>query len=133
MGVFDELKSVGKILHEAGKLEQYQQILDAMEKMLDMQKNITDLEDENKSLKAKLTFQEDFIFERNAYWIVKDDKKDGPYCSCCWDDQKKAIRMQPCGNPAYFTCPKCENERVEIYPEKDIPSEFHVFKPNNYR
>ncbi len=28
MAIFDELKSVGKVLQEAGKIEQYQQILD---------------------------------------------------------------------------------------------------------
>lgn len=36
------------------------------------------------------------IFENSCYWINEDDKKDGPFCSCCWDDNKKTIRMLPC-------------------------------------
>ena len=120
MAIFDELKSIGKVLQEAGKIELYQQILEVQEKLLEMQKKISDLENENKELKEKLEIKDLLIFEKNSYWIEKEGKKDGPYCSCCWDDGKKTIRMQPCGNPAFYDCPKCSNKAVKVYPEKDI-------------
>lgn len=119
MAIFDELKSVANVLKEADKIPQYQQILEVLEKLLEMQKHVVDLEVENKGLKDKLEIQRSLIFENNAYWINKDGKKDGPYCSCCWDDDRKVIRMQPSHNPAYFSCPKCKNKNVKIYPERD--------------
>ena len=107
MAMFDELKSVANTLREADKIPQYEQILAVQEKLLEMQKKIGELENENIELKEKLKTQENLVFEKNAYWIVKDGRKDGPYCSLCWDDERKPIRMQPCGNPAYCSCPKC--------------------------
>ena len=79
MAIFDELKSVAGVLQEAGKIEQYRQILDAQKELLEMQKRISDLESENKSLKEKLEIKDTLIFERNAYWVEKDAKKDGPH------------------------------------------------------
>ena len=43
MAIFDELKSVAGVLQEAGKIEQYRQILDAQKELLEMQKQISDL------------------------------------------------------------------------------------------
>jgi hypothetical protein len=129
MAIFDELKSIGKTLREVDKIPQYEQILDVMEKLIEMQKRITDLESDNGDLREKLEIKESLVFEKNAYWIVRDSKKDGPYCSCCWDDNKKTIRMQPCGNPAFCSCPKCDNKNVKIYPERDIIA--HQFRDND--
>lgn len=131
MGVFDELKSVGKILQEAGKIEQYQQILDAQQKLLEMQKSVDELTVENRTLKEKLETKGGLIFERNAYWIQVGEKKDGPYCTCCWDDEKKTIRMQPCGNPAYFSCPRCKNKNVQVHEDRNsfVVSDDDNFDP----
>jgi len=130
MAIFDELKSVANVLKEADKIPQYQQILEVQEKLLEMQNRISDLESENKELNEKLKIQEVLVFNNNAYWIEKDDKKDGPYCSCCWDDNKKIIRMQPCGNPAFYDCPKCKNKSVKIYPEREVQQFSKQFKPS---
>lgn len=120
MAIFDELKSIGKVLQEAGKIDLYQQILNVQQQLLEMQNRIASLDKENKELKEKLEIKDSLIFENNAYWLEKDDKKDGPFCSCCWDNDRKPIRMQPCGNPAYFDCPKCKNKGVKIYEDKNI-------------
>ncbi len=93
MAIFDELKSVASTLQEAGKIEQYRQILDAQKELLEMQKQIADLTSENRELKERLAIKESLIFKDNAYWIEKDNKKDGPFCTCCWDNDKKTIRM----------------------------------------
>ncbi len=132
MAIFDELKSVAGVLQEAGKIEQYRQILDAQKELLEMQKRISDLELDNKDLKDKLQTKDSLTFENNAYWINKDGKKDGPFCSCCWDDHNKTIRVQPAGNPAFCTCPKCKNT-VKVYPDRDNPPHASQFRPTSYR
>jgi hypothetical protein len=118
MALFDELKAIGKTLQEAGKIELYGQVLGVQEKLMEIQKRLFTLENENRQLKEKLEIKGSLFFENNAYWTKEGDNKNGPYCSCCWDNDKKVIHMQPCGNPAYFDCPKCRNHSVQIYPDK---------------
>lgn len=111
MAIFDELKSIGKVLQEAGKIEQYQQILNLQQQLLDIQKKISDLEVENKELRDKLKLQGSLIYENNAYWIKKEDKKDGPFCSRCWDVEKNTVRTkQGVNNPAFHSCPECKTQ-----------------------
>ncbi len=107
MSMFDELKSVGKVLQDAGKIEQYQQILIAQEKMLEMQKKINDITEENRSLNDRLKVKDALLFESDAYWILKDGKKDGPFCSGCWDRDNKLIRMHSY-NKTKHACPACK-------------------------
>ena len=130
MGIFDNLKSIGKILQEAGKIEQYKQIIEAQKELLEMQKKITELEGEIEKLKAKLKIKENLIYENNVYWIKIDEKnKDGPFCSRCWDKDKNLIRMHSRSNPAYFYCPECKKV-VQI--GLDYQSPYHSRRPQNY-
>ncbi len=109
MGIFDELKSVAKTLREADKIPQYEQILGVQEKLLEMQNKIADLEREKKELSEKLETKESLKYENNAYWAVRGDKHDGPYCSRCWDVERNTVRLKPSGNPAFHSCPECKN------------------------
>lgn len=130
MGIYDVLKDSAGILKEAGKIDQYRQILEVQEKLLDMQKRISDLENENTELRKKFEIQSVIKFENNAYWIG-DDKNSGPLCSRCWDSDRKPIRMQPRGNPTYFDCPNCQNKCVQIYHDTSGRGArpVHVFNP----
>jgi len=66
IGIFDELKSIAKVLREADKIEQYQQILDVQERLLEMQNKIAELESENKDLKEKLKVKENLTYEKKC-------------------------------------------------------------------
>ena|SRR3989344_1083515 len=111
---FDNLKSVAKVLQESGKIEQYKQILDVQEKLLKMQAKIADLETKNKKLEEKLAISVSLTYEKNCYWSLNDDKKEGPFCSRCWDKEKSLIRMHPQENKAYSKCPACDTS-VLVY------------------
>ena len=104
MGIFDDLKSAATILKEAGKVEQYRQILEAQEKLLEMQNKISELEGENRTLKEKLKTKEELKYEGNAYWRMEGDRRDGPFCSRCWDKNKDLIRI----NQSTYVCPECQ-------------------------
>ncbi len=109
MAVFDELKSIASTLREADKIPQYEQILSIQEKLLEMQKTIFDLENENRELKGKISLEESLHFERNAYWVINGDEKIGPYCTRCKDSDSKMIRMR-IGNYSFgwALCPNCK-------------------------
>lgn len=125
MAIFDELKSVGKVLQEAGKIEQYKQILDALQKLLEMQKRIDELETDNKKLHEEFEVKAKLIPEGNVYWIEESDKRDGPFCTCCWDDERRLIRLHKNGISNRVSCPKCKTEAKA--------GTAHVFKPIDHR
>jgi len=114
MGIFETLKSTAGVLREADKIEQYKQILDAMEKLLEMQDKLARLEAENKSLKEKLRINDDLTYSNNAYWFKSDN--DGPFCTRCYDKNKELIRLKY--ESPYYKCPECNN----LYEGPDIDS-----------
>lgn len=112
MSVIEGLKTAGKVLQEAGKIEQYQQILDAQQRMLEMLATISELTEENRILKQQLSARDAMFYENNAYWSKpNDDKSDGPFCSRCWDVDGKTVRLKPgINNPAFSSCPGCNTQ-----------------------
>lgn len=107
MAIFDELKSVGKILQEAGKIEQYRQILDAQQQLLEMQKKINELEADNKKLREDIETKGNLIPENNVYWLSKDGVRSGPFCTCCWDSERKLMKLHKNEITGRVYCPKC--------------------------
>jgi hypothetical protein len=105
MGIYETLKSTASVLREADKIEQYRQILDAMEKLLELQNKLTELGKECKLLKEKLKIKDDLTVSNNGYWLKSN--KDGPFCTRCWDKNKDLIRLKN-ENP-YYKCPECAN------------------------
>ena len=125
MAIFDELKSVGKVLQEAGKIEQYRQILDAQQKLLEMQKKIVELEADNKKLRDDFEIKESLIHEGNIYWIIKNKIKDGPFCICCWDSERKLMRLHKSEVSDRVHCPKCNTTAKT--------GTAHIFTPIDHR
>ncbi len=108
MGIYDGLKDAASVLKEAGKIEQYRQILEIQEKLLDMQNHIAEIDIENKLLKEKLSIKENLIPEGNFYYTIKDKNKDGPFCTCCWDSESKLVRLHTNTSSNRTHCPNCE-------------------------
>ncbi|MEI7749782.1 MAG: hypothetical protein WCJ25_02160 [Candidatus Moraniibacteriota bacterium] len=110
MDIIEGLKNTASALRKADKIPEFQLILDVQQELLKQQKRISDLETENKKLREKLELKGKVKFERNAYWIVEEGKEDdGPFCSCCFDDERKLIRMMPGWSESSRVCPKCKN------------------------
>jgi len=53
--------------------------------------------------------EEEPIYERNVYWAKTGDKKDGPYCTRCYDKERTWIRLTPRPEYPHFLCPECKN------------------------
>lgn len=107
MAILD-LNTVKEALQMAGKIELYPKILETQEKLLEMQEKISKLEAENSKLKQELTTKASLNYENNAYWITNEEKKDGPFCSRCWDVEKNTVRLKPSANRAFHSCPECK-------------------------
>ena len=74
------------------------------------------LKNDNFDLKKKIdaideikTIASQLFVKDKVYFHKKENKEDGPFCTKCWDDEKKLIRMvRRQGNTVFFTCPKCK-------------------------
>ncbi|MBI4155816.1 MAG: hypothetical protein HY507_01115 [Candidatus Zambryskibacteria bacterium] len=108
MSLYDGLKDAASILKEAGKIEEYRQILEAQEKMLEMSKKIEDLEEDNKELRKQQEIKGKLIVENNMYYIEENGIKNGPFCTSCLDSEQKPIRLHFHQDSGSASCPKCK-------------------------
>lgn len=109
MGIYDAAKDAANVLKEAGKIKEFQQILDLLEDLTNKQKKLNDLETENKELKEKLSNKEELEFINNAYY--KKSTEEGPYCTRCWDKHRNLIRINKVfSNDDFASCPDCKSQ-----------------------
>ena len=81
--------------------------------LIDAQKQILDLIDENQRLRAQVRelqessdIAEKIVRHEDAYITLKDDPANLIYCSCCWDTKRILVQGQKTGIGTYL-CPSC--------------------------
>lgn len=131
MDLLNGLKNVASVLKEANKIEQYKQILDMMEQALNLQSQVQNLSSEKKDLLAQLKLSQQLLFKNNAYWIANSDE--GPFCSGCWDNNKKTVRLHSRERSSYWDCMVCEkvtkigyDQSADIIPQRE-ESNFDLY------
>ena len=112
MSTIDDLSKVAKVLREADKIEQYQLILSTQEQLIDMQKHIGELETKVKDLTEQLNITHELTYKNDAYWRENEGSKEGPFCTRCWDVDRKLVRMADT-KTGFYLCPQDKNY-VEI-------------------
>ena len=112
MSAIDDLSKVAKVLREADKIEQYQLILSTQQQLIDMQKHIGELETKLKDLTEQLNTTHELTHKNDVYWRENEGSKEGPFCTRCWDVDRKLVRMSDTKTGLY-RCPQDKNY-VEI-------------------
>jgi ribosomal protein L37AE/L43A len=51
-------------------------------------------------------------WEQPSYWIVEGEIRNGPFCQCCYDNNKSLIRLQGNGE-GWWECKSCENTYID--------------------
>lgn len=105
MDIINGLIASSKILMKANKINEYQQILNAIEELTKLQKRISDLENINRDLINKLKIREDLVVKNDAYWS-KDGQ--GPFCLTCHGAKDLLVRMVSWG-AGQHKCNNCDN------------------------
>lgn len=109
MNLKDFADTAKKALDIANELKH----VELKEVILELKKQMMELEEENFALKEQLKEKQkhNMQFIDNYYWDVQEDgTKIGPYCSVCWDRDKKAVRMHK-DMLLVFVCPVCRQNR----------------------
>lgn len=105
MSVIDDIKSVGNVLQKAGNIEVYSKIINIQTEIMNLQEQNNELKKELGQLKALGDIEQNLMFESNMYFMYRGHNKDGPFCTCCWDGNKKLIRLH--SKDVDFKCPVC--------------------------
>ena len=66
-------------------------------------------EEEIKELNSKWNIYQKLKYVAPYYWLIEDEKKDGPYCQLCYDKERSLIRLQEVW-PGSWTCNCCKSK-----------------------
>jgi hypothetical protein len=105
MGWYEGLKDAVKIAQQADNLELLKTLLDSQAGALALQEENAGLRRECEALREQIKIKEKLIPFGNAYWTDKD----GPFCTGCWDNNGKLIRLLLRLAPTH-NCPVCGSQ-----------------------
>lgn len=126
-GIITALKKALEVSKRLKDAEMQGVLLDAQEQVLELKEEVLDLRAENAKLKGQLDVTATLKYDRGAYWSMTGDSRDGPFCSRCWDVDRRLVRMHPTGFGGYlYDCPAChESVKVESAPKMPTPPPLH--------
>jgi len=93
-------------------------IADTKSQISDIKIELINKNEKIQELENSLKIQNELEFEQPYYWKISDDKKDGPYCQKCYDENKKLIRLQDEANGSW-RCLVC----ASFFRDKDYKDE----------
>lgn len=116
MALLENIKSIAKSVSDAGNHELYQKLQDITREAYELSLENMQLKEEVRTLREKQNNDDIKVYKEGAYYFAED----GPYCTNCYDDLGKKIRMHESDNnmgTIYNVCPKCKTEaKKEEYP-----------------
>jgi hypothetical protein len=117
--VLDALKKARDVAKRLKDAEVQEVLLEAQERALSLKEELLSLRAENIGLKEQLATQVAVLFDGGAYWSTDD--RDGPYCSRCYDVDKRLVRLKP-SHELWHQCPACDKPfEVTSAPRKMAP------------
>ncbi len=93
MGVIDTAKEAVQLVQKIDNIQLYRTILDLQSDALKIVDENSKLRDQVKELEAAFAIKDSLIFENNSYFVVKETGREGPYCTLCWDKDRKLVRL----------------------------------------
>ena len=110
MAVADNIRLIQEALKEAGRIDLYSKLLEIHEKAIEIQEENRELKEENAALKEHIRLVGQLRFTENNSYLQYDEagvKVGGPFCTRCWDTDKKLINLHNDHHPQLI-CPVCK-------------------------
>lgn len=108
MDIVHQIASVTKAIVDAGDHELYQKLQDISVQAYELQMENIELKEKIRAFEEKEKDDTTKEFKNQTYYFSEE----GPYCTKCYDDESKKIRMLEEDNnmgSIYYVCPKCKN------------------------
>jgi ribosomal protein L37AE/L43A len=109
--IFPKYSEIIELLKKGATVEAQQKITELRELTIELQEENITLKQEISKLQNQLTRQKSLEWEQPYYWLIEDEKKDGPFCQHCYDTNKKIVRLQ--GNGGWWECKACKNDYTD--------------------
>jgi len=116
MGILETVKDVAVLVQKADNVELLKKVLDLQTELIELTQEMATLRRELSDATDQLQFQGELRFRDNLYWRVTEGGEEGPFCSRCWDSDRKAIRMHR-REEEKLQCPSCK-----VYPPGHHPA-----------
>lgn len=117
MSLYNFAKDAARVAKEAGNIDLYSQILEIQEKALELQIENQELKETIKNMNENNVIKEKLIVKPNRYFIQTEDMdEDGPFCTACWDNNEKLIRLHSVTqsyDSTFYECPVCKKSFTE--------------------
>lgn len=84
---------IAELLKKGATLEAQEQIMKLREAAIELQEENLALREENKKLREEKEIAANLQFENHVYWLQRDGHRDGPFCSCCYDEHHRLARL----------------------------------------
>jgi len=108
MGIIDNAKDIAELIKKYNNVELNRKIIDLCDEIFELREDNLKLKEKIKALDEEKKINKKMVFESPFYWLKDGEKKDGPYCQKCYDDNKKLIRLQDLKN-GYRECLVCKS------------------------
>ena len=116
LALFNAIATAGKTLYEVtqgvSNLDTKRQLMDVYDTLMNLKREAAELEDENRSLKAKLRFKSDDFEFKNPFWFEKTHP-DRPLCPRCFAQEIAAPMGEPKPGNSFLYCLVC-HEAIEF-------------------
>lgn len=93
MSFYDAIKDAVKIAQQADNIDLLRLLLDVQKESLDLLEENRQLRERIKELEDNSKIGESLIFKYNCYYKENDKDFKEPFCTNCWDSNRKLIRM----------------------------------------
>ncbi len=107
MSAIEQLKEIAKLVQKLGDLELLKRISDLQTEVFELHDANRTLRDRLSELEGKLAFRDRLVHEHNSYWLKDGEKVDGPFCARCYDKDGAARRMLEIDSGRALGCPTC--------------------------
>ena len=84
-------------------------IVDLMSSLVEIKFELIEKDEKISQLEKKLKIENEMIYEKPYYFLIRNEKRDGPYCQLCYDNDNKLIRLQG-GGIDYWDCRCCKRK-----------------------
>lgn len=98
MGIYstakETIKDAVSLAQQSDNIQLYKSVLDAYNAAIELMSENADLREEIKELKGQMGIEKQLVFDRDVYYVKNDDgENEGPYCTTCWDVDRKLVRL----------------------------------------
>lgn len=107
MGAAEYVKDLAEFVKKFNDIELNRRILKLEEEVIDLTREKRRAEERVEELERSVKFKGELVVRDGLYWAGED----GPFCTACWDAERKAIRLKRLPLPVHhhrLQCPHCE-------------------------